>query len=1228
MSAPNRLKLADLAEYLRRWDIADLLASVGALQLVPANADKWVRLSMLAAACCGIGEGSNRRISRSQFQKLVNGLVPSTWVDSEDPPDGLFTSTIPGPGGSHTVIVGPLQEAVAEVSVMYEALFMDEIGLNAEFVLEAKYLVQVIEVLCIYVAEKAGLKRGTRASATNDGKLDIPGRGGLEALKAAVNLEASLAKFLDDAFESAPFLREYLLISAPRPIGTDIEVALNTLGASPIVRVRDQYIIAQPSGLVTAATRGVLNLAIAHGEQAAVAAAIHATATKNLQNVFKRWGWEQESQEAVPVAEKGALATSTIFRLAGDLLAKVVLFSDPLESQSGYWLFRPAELSLQLTKNERNLGFDVGLKVIALQSFGNQPTVLFTTSEGDRFVPMFSVADLNTIQHVERNNPVALIQFCRHASKKRERTAVMAFNLFDEYAFYERNGHSYYASDAAAPNFMTIQTGYGAALRARVLPLVDYHGVRVPTNQSIVAVERMHNSESIPIYSNYGIRGVLLELPSLGLWVTWEKTATELASPIAYDIHYLKRMLAEAIAYWLMSFAPALTGVFDGFGEILLSLEFRIVLNDEISWAEAVRAARPSSIVEGSITTSSEPATGLVIIRIDSTCWPAFFSKQNEAERNLMIQVLRGIRDLMPTRYRWLLSEEKIESVISEFAPVSAKKMVILVDASVNPELMPTVAPPFRPLQKAEQELLLDDLGAYLIDDIKLPFGELDGERAGMIIRDYVVPYLFLRLEDEIARLSPVGLLEWLVSQHESNLQELALGRLLTVPRLRCYGEEVASEVQSDMTQKSDSDLATRFLIEYASTIPPKGTRPIGILVFDRILAICYELIRYGMDCDLLHYRLATTRFGILESRRLGQDREDLTRQQRTFFGRVFAGELRTADTLFAAYWRKIENAPTFDDEIIRLDAAVAAEFGFTVTQVRDGLIWLTSKAFETEAPFVCVKFDDLAEEMSMALEWDVGFVRFFVEEITLSPRSKFLEPDPARYHSRDTWPWRFNRRLSYLRKPLLRRESGDTSEILWSGRSVFRAGSYFLDLLLGGRLPPSRTQQTSEMSSLQGTLNNSRGREFEDRVKAPFASESRFEVKTRVVRLGAACVGEVGDIDAVILDRERRRIFVCECKNLLLAKTPYDMAQQVESIESDNPIRKTASSQALKKTAWVADRVPDALAMVGIDVAQAPEWTCHPLVVLDSEIFVALVRTFTVPITSFHRLWEVLTAQ
>src|SRR5207247_6799533 len=146
----------------------------------------------------------------------------------------------------------------------------------------------------------------------------------------------------------------------------------------------------------------------------------------------------------------------------------------------------------------------------------------------------------------------------------------------------------------------------------------------------------------------------------------------------------------------------------------------------------------------------------------------------------------------------------------------------------------------------------------------------------------------------------------------------------------------------------------------------------------------------------------------------------------------------------------------------------------------------------------VCLPESELLSLLVEQLSWSEDAVSQTLESLILEAFPDFLTPPPPFLKSY-IHPWQFNRRLSYLRRPFLRRRQGDVAEILWGYRHLYNAGGYLSDLCLNGRLQA----RSHEMQQAISQMNNRRGDAFNAQVARFLEEETGLIIKSQVRKVG-----------------------------------------------------------------------------------------------------------------------------
>jgi hypothetical protein len=451
--------------------------------------------------------------------------------------------------------------------------------------------------------------------------------------------------------------------------------------------------------------------------------------------------------------------------------------------------------------------------------------------------------------------------------------------------------------------------------------------------------------------------------------------------------------------------------------------------------------------------------------------------------------------------------------------------------------------------------------------------------------------------------------------------------RRLTIPtQIACFGSISlrAERLRRELSAAAAAGISCRFLIEYVTARPPQGTRVLSLAAYDRLLALASQIVSLANISDALHYQLGDRACNVLPSGRLGFGRGDLEVAVDSFMGAYALGEIHRANGYFAQHWRTLTPGTQagYAALIERMNAACRQEFGYAFTEMAEFLNAIITLGLGLQSEPKCMLWGEFVEALAGTIAREPGWVEEMAQLFSLRARPAFLDP-PAGFAATDIYPWRFNRALSYLRRPLLvrRGESGD--EVIWGIRHVDEAGHYLANLCFGGRLKA----KSQAMRQLMGDLHNEDGQAFNLLVAGLYRQVGGLIVRDRVKKIGGVRLtrtnGEdIGDIDVLVADPVARRLTPVEAKDFAAAITPAELSTEVAELFGTRG-RPGAVQRHLERAQWVRDHIPETLKELGLDSANPNTWVVVPLVVLERELLSPFLAGVDVEIISLAQLQE-----
>jgi hypothetical protein len=409
---------------------------------------------------------------------------------------------------------------------------------------------------------------------------------------------------------------------------------------------------------------------------------------------------------------------------------------------------------------------------------------------------------------------------------------------------------------------------------------------------------------------------------------------------------------------------------------------------------------------------------------------------------------------LLPTSRQGEFTREAIAVILDRHVPLGLKKMLLYNQVNASPDLDPRKLPPYRKIQEADANELLDELGDYLSTVEHLEPGPLPEERRTDVLAK-AVEFYGQELVRLVASFSPEGLLELLIAQQEATVRESS-NRELTIPtQLACFSNvpDMVVRLSTELPELAAAAVAGRFLIEYVAARPPKGARPISLSVYDRLLALASHMTSFGFASDMIHFQIAEIALEVLPSGRLSVNHEQYVQALAAYLPGMLTNAIEHATEAFAGRWNgeeRVEEAPLDLGVPLALDEAARDEFGCSLTDLQRFLAGAFVISEDLDPACAHLVYDEFLDRLGSYLGWSREQVGRVLKTLTLAPRPDFLSP-PAPYRPADTYPWRYNRRLSYVRRPFIFRQQGEATEVLWGNRHLYRAALSLLHLCNSG---------------------------------------------------------------------------------------------------------------------------------------------------------------------------------
>ena len=1169
----------------RHVDGPSLVAVASGLMLLPTNASRHVRLHRLAALGMALAASGAAAVSPSAARSLLKqeDIGGQSILMLEDPYSDVLVQSITFSGGPYLVSGGSGEHTVADLENLIDAAFrkgwMPE-GLQTP----ARKLVQALLTVSDMVLTRAGLTRGTAPGGSARTPIDVPGAGKLKALTDATfisNEELSArGEWLRMAVDTLA-LDPGQLVNPCAEDYTD-----DRLYVTPFLRLPDGYRVVLPLDLAVTIRFHFLRLAMQEG------------CLEELGEHWREAALRRFTRLLPPGASLVELERSnTLDRYLSTIDGKrdlhVIVATDPLDDwKPVVWgsydtqaaLRRISALMSPSTRSSYSSAEEL-VHVVLTDSPGRGAS--WGVPNVDSADPMLIARadDLEVILHQEPDGMLGLLLFAQAIENRPGRS--ISTDILDEFTSYADRQKSFYFSDDRPPDFVAFQTGDGLAARLKHYVETDPHGVAFPGRGApILQVQRRYERDAPEIFltaPNSSYIGCVVELNDQTVFITFDLKGAEYAG--------VETDLLDAAAYWVRE--CALLGDLRASGD---RAELVLALSDPQSWKRVGGLSTMDSPVQASPTGSS------LVLEFTETFVVQLQEDKNTAERELVAALLTNL---------FGVASAELDSKLDTVAPLGSKRMLHVFSQDRSGDMLSENLP--APLTGHEQVAaqLLDQVGVWLrsLAGGGFPIGALSGQDRVRVL-NAAVSHLFEQFECEIAVYDRRVLLDFLVSQNESLVHRAKLNAKMLRSRLACFGEQsdTVAELVNDRKDVAAAHRANRFLIEYVAAQPPTGTRSVAVLDYYRLLSVAREITERATTSDFLHYDLADFEVSILESGRLGVSREQpVTTAIETYANNSGMRSVRDA---MGSEARDGDDAFDSASFITHSEQAMRAEFGFTLSELREVCGGLLDLAIADEVTHIdrSLAVSEIATNRGLSVE----VVSSVVSGITLTQRSSFLSIGP------DAWPWRFNRDMSYVRRPLVLQDG----ELVFGFRSIYRLGVYWADSLLSGRL--QGRAMTIEMRQF---ISESRGKINEDFARSVATRLQRLGMTTRVSvkkvgkqRIVDSAGKDLGDIDVLAVDTDTRSIIAVEAKDFEVARTPAEIANELEKLFSGRKEKKPTIELHGRRIDWLRQHIDEAILSLKLEGDPA-DWRVVGVIVTSDPLITPLVRSSPIPVIPLEDL-------
>ncbi len=1139
-------KKAKQENFFSLYNTPDLLRTIAGLSIMPSNHGKYVRLEKLTVEALRFYNENKKKVSRDELDRHLRTHYPADPL--EDPPINLFTEVIAFYGGDYLIFPGITESPGFILNQLLPAIYnWPKAQLPKEFKSNCNHVVLFLLSLSDIVAKKINYRRYLYGEMTET-EITIPDAAALEKLKEAVLVTTEEMEDMLQTQGIAPEVLPKFLIH-PRDIpAANADPDDNPLLKKPLWKVKEGYIVTNPSTIAYALIDFIKEEAKVFGCSDALHDAYHGIVWNNAKMQLQIMGFK--TVEIPDIKEPEDKYIQTLIRQFDDDKIAIIQYL-PLSQQGKIKAIdalpgQRETLFRRIAAIPGYAGFQF-LDITLISPMGNDTMFAIMGNKISQTISI-PVYDLDILSKSRECKALDLWKFALARQQQLPRVAkMMGLSFLDEYKIYKDHSDSFYLSDEAGFDISKWRFGHSQSFIEKVKLLNDEHSVMLTVGQRMAKTMVQRKDKYAPVYfSPMDLADSELQFAVEGFdSAVWVKPV--LPGEISSWFRKLYWELTDAVSYWVWQITADIK---DKLGSLKIPvINITYELREAQKFEDLDDAFIRDPVVHNKLFVSASPDTAHMVI--PDEIMPYFYGADNEGDRLMVRQLLLAFSELLELHKLPGFSPEEMEAIIERNAPVGPKKKFFILHTRSNLLLDQRNIKGYRYIQDYDVSVVLNSIGP-LLGDLRPPVGEITESKDKIkLSRNIVMKALLPHLKKIIAQYDNHELIQRLVSLNESLIRHREDLTLKTPTRIACFVSveqhtEDMLEMFADITRTT---IALRCLLEHLAAESASGNKKVSKAGIDELVAIMDQIISWGSLGDQLGFNLFDIRVGVLDSGRIGTQKT----VSREIFDPYYGAKAKESVADAIRFFQSGFEAPGTEDENdvpASLDRAFTEEFGISFTGMARFIDILAVLAFDQDTAYAVMHKKDLFEQVRTK-DKAISNEEFdhAINFLGLVNRGDVTKIPPG-HEGFDISPWRFNRRLSLMRKPLIICDTDDPANplIYWGPRQLLVSRATIAEQCLTDRL---KVSEDSPVKKVTGKFAKKRGAGLVKSVLAALKlpdtildDEVTIALKGRLKH-----TKDIGDVDVLLIDLARKIVFSLECKSFAASRNIKEMIEEYEKL-------------------------------------------------------------------------------
>lgn len=1128
-----------ITDFILRYNKLSLVKAVAALQLSPMNQGKDLRMESLINEVLFLAKPNDRKIPHDALVDFFSHNFQSDYM--EDPIYSHFAENVVYYGGNYTIMPGINSDISDKLKALLNSIFTIENELSNTFKTRADHFAKLLLTCSSLIASTAGIKPYILLE-NDDNAVFIPPCPLLEQFINAVTIQrAVLEKICESNRIPIDTITEFLVM--------DVEEEYNPYESiytlRPFYEDDNEFICLTPANIGFALYSRIRQLATEMQEETILRKAFHQWQSDKISGYANRAGWQNVRIE-LPEDHLSGRVIEQVYQIDSNKLAYVSLITGLSSKSRSEKNAQTVYDRIDKVIDHLNLMNHNDTKVLSIMiggSFDDQMMLMWKKPKDGNHSLVLSFSDFEIIVQSENPEPLMLWKFAKAHNLATTRADIgFGSDTVDMFAFYKNNHGSLLPSDDA-PGYIVYMGAGVNFVRELVCYRNEHATTRIIDDRPADVVVRRSRSFA-PLYKPEHVsrhNSMLVEIFEFPLWVTsyQEKSQAD----------YLKiAIYVEAVSFWMFRLSAKISDYFSQLSnkpiEIKLAFDPNLLTKSESS--DYLNLGKFEEELEFTVEQRTVELTLPFSIAV------LLSSDDNSGERLMMETILLGFNIILKKSFCEQVPRERIREVIEEVMSPANAKMILFSDSSKNPLLDNRDLPPARYLMDTEQELILDHLVEMLNPASPIPV-KIDNTKDKHKLCIDLVGMLLMRVESKLEKFNTPNLLKYLVTLNERLIFQSEYNSLLLPAKIACYSNfktEVANLKKKDKKLVPTS-LAVRSVIEFIVASPTFEGQPVSLDDIDEIIALMDEAIMWANVADSITLLGNDPEMGILPSGRVGIWDD--------FYKDVIApfNNSRVETEVFYSI-NPDQGSNEFDEGKVfvnndQTDTAFLEEWGASFTTLTSLYGSMQMLGLQRGNSFMTMKEDEFLAEIPKLFRKKVSSEELTaaINLIVLDQR-KSVKKAPNGFIAKDILPWRYNRALSFVRRPLIRLTyPGDQQPTYhWGFRHMMRSYMTLTSLISSNRLKVLEKGPIER--KVMSIFVKHNGQQYRDEVfkwlkQSTVLRIIDFEV---LISENGHLVADknYGDIDIMAINDQLKVIYAIECKNTASARVVHEIKTELDS--------------------------------------------------------------------------------